>query len=436
MYETFYQLRERPFALTPDPEYLYPSRVHQEALSYLRYGVESQAGFVVITGEIGSGKTMLLQALLNGLNGDTTVARLVNTMLEPHELLEAVMFDLGLDPTGMTKPAMLRALARFLIAERQANRLVLLVIDEAQNLGLPALEEIRMLSNLETEKSKLVQVVLVGQPNLRDKLLRRELEQLRQRITVSYHLEALDAPETAAYINHRLRRAAIRDPLLFPRVVTDRIYARSKGLPRLVNVICDATLVFGYAEERRAIDSALVEEVLAELSDTGVLPRETVRPESDDVAADLPARPAAETAPLMHSPAVVAKIPVGDVVDLAEMASTERVRLEQPAMAHRLAEREEHLRSREQQIAEREREINEQKRVLAAECRLLRERFSRAGALAGADGPAWPPAAPDTRAAERAAPGLIPHEMFAAARGRVGFWRRMRALLGAGPIEG
>src|SRR5512142_711890 len=275
MYESFYNLRERPFALTPDPEYLYPSRVHQEALSYLRYGVESHAGFVVITGEIGSGKTTLLQALLNGLDAETTVARLVNTILEPHELLEAIMIDFGLDAAGMSKPAMLRALARFLVAERQANRLVLLVIDEAQNLGLSALEEIRMLSNLETEKSKLIQVVLVGQPNLRDKLLRPELEQLRQRITVSYHLEPLDAEETAAYINHRLRRAAIGAPVVFPRPVTDRVYARSKGLPRLVNVVCDATLVFGYAEERRTIDVALVEEVLDELDATGVLPRGT-----------------------------------------------------------------------------------------------------------------------------------------------------------------
>src|SRR5947208_11868769 len=187
MYKRFYRLRERPSALTPDPDYLYPSRVHREALSYLRYGIESHAGFVVITGAIGSGKTTLLQTMLRGLDGQTTVARLMNTLLDPRELLESAMIDLGLNPEGMSKPVMLKRLGEFLVNERGAGRIVLLVIDEAQNLTLPALEEIRMLSNLETEKSKLLQIILIGQPDLRDKLDRPELEQLRQRITVSYH---------------------------------------------------------------------------------------------------------------------------------------------------------------------------------------------------------------------------------------------------------
>src|SRR5215208_4226979 len=195
MYERFYDLRERPFALSPDPEYLYPSRVHQEALDYLRYGIESQAGFIVITGEIGSGKTTLLQTLLRNLDNDTTVGRIVNTMLEPRELLESIMIDFGLEPPA-SKPLILRDLAQYLVTQRIAGRLVLVVIDEAQNLGLGALEELRMLSNLETEKSKLLQIVLVGQPTLRDKLVAPQLEQLRQRITVSYHLPPLDAEET------------------------------------------------------------------------------------------------------------------------------------------------------------------------------------------------------------------------------------------------
>src|SRR5262252_435569 len=213
MYERFYNLRERPFSLTPDPAYLYPSRVHTEALSYLRYGIEGQAGFIVLTGEIGSGKTTLLQTVLCGLDVRTSVARLVNTMLDARELIEAVMLDFGLDPgVGRTKPYLLRELARFLVEQRRVGRLAILVIDEAQNLSLPALEEIRMLSNLETEKSKLIQIILVGQPGLRDVLRLPELEQLRQRIVVSYHLEALDSMETALYINHRLRRAAIGTP--------------------------------------------------------------------------------------------------------------------------------------------------------------------------------------------------------------------------------
>src|SRR5918994_5168616 len=179
MYERYFQLRERPFALSPDPEYLYLSRVHQEALSYLRYGIEGHAGFVVITGEIGCGKTTLLQTLLRGLDRETTVARLVNTMLDPRELLEAILMDFGLQPDD-GKPAMLRSLADFLVEERAAGRVVLLVIDEAQNLSHESLEEVRMLSNLETEKSKLIHIVLVGQPDLRDALARPELEQLRQ----------------------------------------------------------------------------------------------------------------------------------------------------------------------------------------------------------------------------------------------------------------
>src|SRR5687767_7106302 len=275
MYERFYDLRERPFALSPDPDYLYPSRVHREALDYLRYGLESQAGFVVITGEIGSGKTTLLQTLLRGLDSETTVGRIVNTMLEPRELLETIMIDFGLDPAGKSKPLLLRDLAQYLVDQRLAGRMVLLVIDEAQNLSIAALEELRMLSNLETEKSKLLQIVLVGQPNLRDTLSSPQLEQLRQRITVSYHLSPLDPAETANYINHRLRRAALGTPLEFPRDITDVIHARSRGVPRIVNVICDAALVFGYAEERRQVDLPLMREVLAELETTGVLPADS-----------------------------------------------------------------------------------------------------------------------------------------------------------------
>src|SRR5688500_17188171 len=271
MYERFYELRERPFALSPDPDYLYPSRVHREALDYLRYGLESHAGFVVITGEIGSGKTTLLQTLLRGLDNETTVGRIVNTMLDPRELLETIMIDFGLDPTGKGKPLILRDLSQYLVDQRLAGRMVLLVIDEAQNLSLAALEELRMLSNLETEKSKLMQIVMVGQPDLRDKLQASELEQLRQRITVSYHLQPLDAGETANYINHRLRRAALGAPLEFPREVTGVIHARSRGVPRIINVICDAALVFGYAEERRQVDRALMDDVLEELELTGVL---------------------------------------------------------------------------------------------------------------------------------------------------------------------
>ena len=365
MYERFYQLRERPFALSPDPDYLYPSRVHREALSYLRYGIEGHAGFIVITGEIGSGKTTLLQTLLRGLDRETTVARLVNTMLAPHELLGAILIDFGLEPAE-SKPLMLRALAEFLVEERAAGRLVLLVIDEAQNLSPSALEEVRMLSNLETEKSKLIQIVLVGQPNLRDALGTPELEQLRQRVTVSYHLQALDADDTASYINHRLRRAAVGAPLEFPRDVTDFVHARSGGVPRVINVVCDAILLFGYGDERRLIDESLAREAVAELEATGVLasPPEDPRSVPPPQPATLPAQPA----------------PV-------PMPAAARAEARQAEGA---------LREREVQIERREQELAAQRRVLDEEYRLLRS--SRvAPAAAGAASP-WPPAAAYPRA--------------------------------------
>jgi putative secretion ATPase (PEP-CTERM system associated) len=266
MYERFYGLRERPFSLTPDPSYLYPSSVHKEALSHLRYGIEGHAGFIVITGEIGCGKTTMLQTVLRALDKKTSIARLMNTMLDARELIEAIMLDFGLEPHhNSSKPYLLRDLARFLVDQRNAGRLSLLVIDEAQNLSIQALEEVRMLSNLETEKSKLIHIILVGQPNLRDLLARPELEQLRQRVTVSYHLEPLKADDTYAYINHRLKHASVGPPLTFPRAVTDVIHQHSRGVARMINVIADAILLYGYGADKHVIDEALAHEVIAEL---------------------------------------------------------------------------------------------------------------------------------------------------------------------------
>jgi general secretion pathway protein A len=332
VYEKYFQLRERPFALSPDPEYLYPSKVHQEALSYLRYGIEGHAGFVAITGEIGSGKTTMLQSLLGRLDRNTTVARVVNTMLDPRELLDTIMLDFGMDPTGISKPVLLHRLAEFLVAQRQAGRLTLLVIDEAQNLSLPALEEIRMLSNLETEKSKLIQIIMIGQPELREKLALPQLQQLRQRITVSYHLTPLDADEAANYVNHRLRRAALGPAVEFPRDVTDLIHQRSRGVPRIINVIADATLLFAYGVDRRNIDTAITNEALAELDATGVLAAYAVEGQAAVAASSF---------------------------SVAETGEALRI-------ADEVRKREQALAARERQVQQREQQVAEEVRILEA----------------------------------------------------------------------
>jgi putative secretion ATPase (PEP-CTERM system associated) len=417
MYERFYRLRERPFALTPDPDYLYPSRGHQEALSYLRYGIETNAGFVVVTGAIGSGKTTLLQTLFRGLDSRFTVARVMNTLLDPRELLESAMIDVGLEASGKSKPQILKQFGEFLVQERTAGRSVLLVIDEAQNLTLPALEEIRMLSNLETEKSKLVQIILMGQPDLRDKLDRPELEQLRQRITVSYHLEPLGPEETAQYINHRLARAAVDAPMVFNRDVTARIHSRSGGVPRLINVIADAALVFGYGEEQRDIDVPLVDAVIQDLDATGVLGPRT---NANRHAAVVPADPVAAAAVLQQRKAAAATVaagaaalPVSGAVNAAAVSAID--------------ERERQLRQRELDIAAREREVLEQRRVLSEQYRLMRGQS--APATSAAPGGVWPPPAyPAGRSVPTAAP-----RVEALQSNRPSLWRRMRqTLLGTG----
>jgi putative secretion ATPase (PEP-CTERM system associated) len=365
MYERFYGLRERPFSLTPDPDYLYASRVHSEALGYLQYGIEGHAGFVVITGEIGSGKTTLLQTVLRNLDRQTSVSRLVNTMLDARELIEAVMLDFGLSPApSSSKPMLLRELALFLVDQRMAGRLALLVIDEAQNLSGAALEEVRMLSNLETEKSKLIQIVLIGQPNLRDVLARPELEQLRQRITVSYHLSALENDDTHAYINHRLRRAAIGAPMQFGREVTDIIHVASRGLPRKINIIADALLLFGYGEDRHTIDVDLAREVLDELQSTGVLTPPAVEA----------ALPVAVGAPA-DVPLLSRHSPVATAIDV-----------------ERIAERERELAMRSAELDAREKQLAEKRRLLVEGFELLRERREATAPQFGAEPAApWPP---------------------------------------------
>lgn len=419
MYERFYNLRERPFALTPDPEYLYPSRVHRKALDAIRYGIESRAGFIVVTGEIGAGKTTLLQKLLRELDERTVVARLVNTTLEPRELLEAILLDFGLPVTEKSKPSLLCGLVDFLVEQRVHGRRSLLVIDEAQNLSPQALEEVRLLSNLETEKSKLLQILVVGQPNLRETMASPNLEQFRQRVAVSYHLTALDARDTAAYINYRLQRAAVAAPLRFPAGAAALVHSRSRGVPRIINVICDAALVFGYAEDRRNIDRPLLEEVIAELEATGVL----LPPASTKTGS--PARVSGSAAAVLAEPRPAAthvergreedilSAPEGTSQTREVAAASERaLERERELVKRRLAE----VAAREEVLAQRERQLAQQQHIMSEEYRLLRHQ--RAERVA------------ESTTGRVGAPTGTGSRGVAKAQGSAYFWRRIVRLFG------
>jgi general secretion pathway protein A len=265
MYTAFYGLREKPFALSPDPRFLFLAESHREALAHLLYGIEQGEGFIVITGEVGTGKTTICRTLLGRLGADTAVAFLFNPKLSALELMQSIHDELGLSGAGASWRELNDELNRFLVAKRHEGKRVLLVIDEAQNLAPDTLEQIRLLSNLETDTSKLIQIVLLGQPELDAKLSEPELRQLRQRITVYWKLVPLSASETADYVRHRLRIAAgIERPLFHPAAERE-VRRLSGGIPRLVNVICDRALLAGYAAGVREIGPRLVAQAATEL---------------------------------------------------------------------------------------------------------------------------------------------------------------------------
>lgn len=267
MYSKFYGLRGKPFNLTPDPEFLYLSRNHKEALAHLTYGVESKSGFVMITGEVGSGKTTLLRTLLQNLSSTVVLSHVNNTSVNYTELLQLILEDYHVDTKGLGKTALLNALNDFLIEKYQMGKNCVLIIDESQNLSMRTLEGIRMLSNLETEKSKLIHTILIGQPGLNVLIDSPELEQLRQRISVRYHLGPLGRDEVGDYIKCRIDRVA-GDPELAPsfdEAAAEKIYNASEGLPRLINVLCDAALLHGYVEEVRVVGSDIIDVVASKL---------------------------------------------------------------------------------------------------------------------------------------------------------------------------
>jgi len=267
MYTSFFGLTEKPFTITPDPRYLFMSERHSEALAHLVYGVTESDGFIQLTGEVGTGKTTLVRSLLQKLPKRTEVAVVLNPQLTAREFLVAICRELGIPQPEERDSlrALVDALNEHLLAAHAEDRRTILVVDEAQNLAAEVLEQVRLLTNLETARQKLLQIILIGQPELRDLLARNDLRQLAQRITARYHLEPLDRTETLRYIEHRLRVAgAVTD--LFTPAAKREVYRLSGGVPRLVNVICDRSLLGAYSRERRQVDKALVRRAAAEIS--------------------------------------------------------------------------------------------------------------------------------------------------------------------------
>ena len=266
MYEHFFGLKENPFRMTPDPRYFYASSKHLDALNHMLYAIEERRGFVVITGEIGSGKTTLSRVLFQKLDARTKTAVIRNTKLTAKDLVTLTLEELDIPARpGSTKMQLIGRLNEFLIDQLRDDANVVLLIDEAQNLTPSVLEEVRMLANLETETTKLIQIILMGQPELKAKLWLKELTQLRQRVTLFYHLNPLNEPETCAYVAHRLQVAGANGTPIFGPAALERIFSYSQGTPRLVNSLCDRALLTGYVNDTKAIGPQTVDEVAREL---------------------------------------------------------------------------------------------------------------------------------------------------------------------------
>lgn len=269
MYEAHFGLTEKPFSLTPNPRFLYLSRTHQEALAHLRYGLDNRIGFIAVSGEVGTGKTTILRTLFEQLDEERfQVAMIFNPCLSAMELLQNVNREFGLPARKRSSLALVEELNRFLLSENRVDRTPVLVIDEAQNLAAEVLEQIRLLSNLETDSDKLLQIILVGQPELDALLDRAELRQLAQRIAVRCRLEPLDRQETAGYVQHRLQVAGVFGDL-FDTDALAAIFRWTRGLPRLINVLCDRALLSAYAEGRHRVSREEVREAAGELDRAG-----------------------------------------------------------------------------------------------------------------------------------------------------------------------
>lgn len=268
MYESYFGLTIKPFELVPNPRFLFNSHSHKKAISYLKYGLQERAGFILLTGEVGSGKTTIIRDLINNLDGDMVLAMVYNTRATARQMLAMINEDFGLEVGGKDKDkvSLLRDLNDHLVALHAEQKRPVIIIDEAQNLSPAVLEEIRLLSNLEADNFKLVQIVLVGQPELQKVITRPELRQLRQRISVHCHLEPLTREETEAYVYHRLAMAGNRNALRWQEGTFDTLHGYSAGIPRLINVFCDFVLLAAFVEETRDISLEMLEEVIGDVS--------------------------------------------------------------------------------------------------------------------------------------------------------------------------
>ena len=266
MYLTYYGFTEKPFQLKPDPSFFFPSRGHKRAAAYLEYGLSQEDGFIIITGEVGAGKTTLMRYLFQKLKRERVVAaQLVSTRLDPDDALRMVAAAFGLPYDGSSKAALLLDLERFMRKCEQEGTRALLVVDEAQNLQPQTLEELRMLSNFQSDNRPLLQTFLLGQPEFRRTLLGSQMQQLRQRVIATYHLGPLDQAETRAYIEHRLQKAGWNGNPVFQDEIFEIIHNFSTGIPRRINMFCDRLLIMGCLEELQTLGKAEANEVMLDI---------------------------------------------------------------------------------------------------------------------------------------------------------------------------
>lgn len=269
MYQEFYGLDAPPFNITPDPRYLFYSQRHREAFEHILYGISQRSGFIQITGDVGTGKTTLCRAVLEKLGDGYATALILNPVMTGIQLLRSILRELGLDDRGNDRLRLVDRLNQFLLERTHAGEDVVLFVDEAQDMSDELLEQVRLLSNLETDDCKLLQIVLIGQPELRSRLDRDELRQLRQRITVRYHLGPISRQETESYILHRLRVAGGNGRPTFSPAAIRAIHRHSRGIPRLINAVCDKTLLCGYVEGRDHLCWRQVRRAIRDLKGAG-----------------------------------------------------------------------------------------------------------------------------------------------------------------------